>query len=278
MSEEIDNAPKNAFEAAIGRATGYKPGDESSGVDAVAQDGQQADGSKVGGDNGDAGEGQVGQQADDSKKNRDWVEEACDCFIRNSTELEVTDPAGAVWEYFKKHATDELKAKVEAEGKTAASCWNFINEVARKALKGRSGYIDPVAIYAIAMHYFQDVPKDWNDKKLDPKAEAKSNELDAKAAIRARKIAHNNRVKLAKELRDKEFAEKVSAEGKELAKAEVGQQADNSKFDARKKAKAKKSGKEQGFFFDLLETETVGPADGQQANDSKIGKEAGDAE
>ena len=278
MSEKIDNTPKNAFEAAIDRATGYKPGDESSGMDAVAQDGQQADDSKVGGDNGDAGAGQVGQQADDSKKNRDWVKEAYECFIKNAVDLEPTNPAGAVWEYFKKNATDELKAKVETDGKTGSSCWKFIEAVARKALGNKSGHIDSVAIYAIAMHYFQDVPKDWNDKKLDPKAEVKSKELDAKAAIRARKIAHNNRVKLAKELRDKEFAEKVAAEGKELAKAEVGQQADNSKFDSRKKAKARKGGKDQGFFFDLLETETVGPADGQQAYDSKIEKEAGDAE
>lgn len=243
---------------------------------------------------------EVKENASDVKEKHDWVKEAYECFIKNAVDLEPTDPAGAVWEYFKKNATDELKAKVEAEGKTGASCWKFIKEVARKALGGRSGHIDPVAVYAIAMHYFQDVPKDWDkvekparreaasvktgkgkDKRRKT-AEAKAKELDAKAVARAKKIAHKNRVELAKELGDKEFAAKVEAEGRELTEA------DTKKPDAKKKAK--KRGCEQGFFFDLMETPTVGPdaahgsAAGQDvkhdvASDAALDRKgAGDAE
>lgn len=277
MSEEIDNRPKNAFEAAIDAATGYKPGDED-GKHGVASDAVQddkpdetnpgSDETKPGADETKPAE--VKESAAPVKGKRDWVKEAWECFIKNAVDLEPTEPAGAVWEYFKKNATDELKAKVEAEGKTGASCWKFIEAVARKALGGHSGHIDPVAVYAIAMHYFQDVPKDWEEAEK-PKAkardEAKAKELDAKAVMRGKKIAHKNRLKLAKELGDKKFAAKVAAEGKELAKAEK-----------EKRQKAKKRGGEQGFFFDLMETETVGPECGRQADGCRDGKEAGDAE
>lgn len=258
MSEENNNEPKTPLEAAIDKATGFKPGDEAKG----------------------------GKNADD----RDWVKEAYECFIKNAADLEPTDPAGAVWEHFKKHATDELKAKVESEGKTGASCWKFIEKVARKALGGRSGHIDPVAIYAIAMHYFQDVPKDW-DKVENVKAKAKSKAKSAKdsgqtekngyrsndakdvaAARRARKVAHEKRVKLAKELGDEKFSAKVAAEGVELDKTDTKK--------SKAKAKAKKRGGEQGFFFDLMETEMVGPDErnGGVAAAEQDGKEAGDAE
>ena len=94
----------------------------------------------------------------------DWVEEAYKCFIQDAGDIDPTDPVKAVEAYFQKNATDELKARCKAEGKDAKGCWKFIEAVARKALHGSSGHIDPTAVYAIAMHWFEDVPKDWDKK------------------------------------------------------------------------------------------------------------------
>ena len=93
---------------------------------------------------------------------RDWVGEAVQCFIKDATDIDPTDPVKAVKAYFEKNATDELKARCKAEGKDAKSCWKFIEAVARKALNGHNGHIDPAVVYAIAMHYFEDVPVDWD--------------------------------------------------------------------------------------------------------------------
>lgn len=96
-----------------------------------------------------------------AKELRNWVEEAYTAFIRDARDIEPTDPVKAVAAYFEKNASDELKARCKAEGKDAAGCWRFVKAVARKALKGSSGHIDPGVVYAIAMHWFEDVPADW---------------------------------------------------------------------------------------------------------------------
>ena len=226
MNKDEDNKPKTPLEAAIDKATGHEPGDESRVVADAGQDGQEVSDTKRGEDAASTGKG------------RDWVKEAYECFVKNAVDQDPTDPAGAVWEYFKKNATDELKAKVEQEGKTAEGCWKFIEAVARKALRGRSGHIDPVTVYAIAMHYFQDVPKDW-DKVEKP----------------ARREAASAKTGNGKRGKDVAFTKKVKDKGRKTS--------DKGKARTKKpdeKPKAKKGGKEQGFFFDLLETETASPA------------------
>ena len=106
------------------------------------------------------------------EKARDWVGEAVECFIKGAKDIDPTDPVKAIEAYFEKNATDELKARCKAQKKTAAMCWKFIEEVARKALGGRSGHIDPGVIYAIAMHWYEDVPADWAKVKTKPAAPA----------------------------------------------------------------------------------------------------------
>ena len=205
MSEENNNEPKTPLEAAIDKATDYKPGDETKPAEV--------------------------------KEDRDWVKEAYECFVKNAVDADPTDPVKAIAAYFEKNATDELKAKAKAEGKTAEGCWKFIENVARKALGGRSGHIDPVTVYAIAMHYFQDVPKDWNNAKK-PSA------------------ARPSGVKKPKGGKFKgEPPKKTDLKG---GKHKTSEKAEKKK--AKAKPKAKKGGKEQGFFFDLLETETASPA------------------
>lgn len=97
-------------------------------------------------------------------ENMDWVGDAVKCFIAVDG-LDPTDPVSAIHAHFDRTATDELKAECAANGKTAAGCWKFIEAVARRALNGRNGHIDPTAVYAIAMHWFQDVPVDWDRAK-----------------------------------------------------------------------------------------------------------------
>ena len=172
---------------------------------------------------------------------RDWVGEAVQCFIKDAEGIDPANPVRAVKVYFKKNATDELKARCKAEGKDAKSCWKFIEAVARQALNGHNGHIDPSAIYAIAMHYFEDVPVDWNGPtgKVSHTPRASANAEKAKKETKVEKLERKvaqSQVSAARkaELR-KELAE---AKRKERAKA---------------KQEAKKPKQHQGFFFDLLE-------------------------
>ena len=158
--------------------------------------------------------------ADETRK--DYVAEAYETFIKNAADLDPSDPVAAIQAYFDKNASDDLKARVKADGKTAKGCWTFIEAVARKALHVHSGHIDPAAIYAIAMHWFEDVPKDWDG---------------------APKVAHTPRAS-AKAARGKpknpaETPSEIRKEKKAKAKAA--------------KPKAKKPKFQQGFFFDVLE-------------------------
>lgn len=170
-----------------------------------------------------------------SEEKRDYVAETVKTFITGS-DMEPTDPVKAIEDYFEKNASADLKARAKAEGKTAKTCWTFIEAVAREALHGHSGHIDPVVVYAIAMHYFDDIPADWNEK---PKKEAKAkSEVKPAAAL----------------------------------PIEIGEAApEDPKSEEKPKPKPKKHfKKQQGFFFDMIETSTVGP---DAASD---GKEAGD--
>ena len=166
-------------------------------------------------------------------KKRDWVKEAYTCFIKDAGDIDPTDPVKAIEAYFEKNATDELKARCKAEKKTAAMCWKFIEAVARKALHGSSGHIDPAVVYAIAMHWFEDVPGDWE-----------------KAAKAAR--SDTGKAKPKKPTTRKERLEERVSHGSSKAKAELREL--KKKERAKAKAKAKKPKQQQGFFFEMLET------------------------
>lgn len=84
-----------------------------------------------------------------NEEKRDYVAETVKTFITGS-DMEPTDPVKAISAYFEKNASADLKFRAAAQGKTAKTCWAFIEAVARKALGGRSGHIDPVVVYAIA--------------------------------------------------------------------------------------------------------------------------------
>lgn len=153
-----------------------------------------------------------------SEEKRDYVKEAYECFIKNAEGLDPTDPVKAVEAYFEKNATDELKARCKAGGKDAKKCWEFITAVARKV--GGNCHIDPGAVYAMAMHYFEDVPVDWGGRKVK-KEEAK-------------------------------------VEGEEVVNQPVGnvdKSVDKPKNGKRGigNGKAKKPKSKQGFFFELLD-------------------------
>ena len=199
-------APKTPLEAAIDRAPGFKPEDA---VKAVVET----------------------EKPETETEERDWVEEAYKCFIKDAQGIDPTDPVKAVEAYFQKNATEELKARCKAEGKDAKGCWRFIEAVARKALHGSSGHIDPAVVYAIAMHWYQDVPKDWNMPKV----------LGTAAA--PKKTASVQQQDSGPKKKQKKPAETPSEKRKEkerMAKAKA-------------KAKAKKPRAQQGFFFEMLE-------------------------
>lgn len=111
---------------------------------------------------------------------RDYVQETYDAFIKDAQDIEPTDPVKAVEMYFAAHASDDLKARCKTEGKTAKTCWEFIEAVARKI--GSQCHIDPAVVYAMCMHYFEDVPVDWNLKVRaeEVKAEMEEAKLEPK--------------------------------------------------------------------------------------------------
>jgi hypothetical protein len=155
---------------------------------------------------------------------RDYVKEAYETFVKNVEGLDPTDPEKAVAAYFEKNATDELKARCKAEGKDAKKCWEFIVAVARKV--GGNCHIDPGAVYAMAMHYFEDVPADWMGAKKESKGKVEGEGGDAK-----------------------ETGQSPEPQGKKAKKSKDKKAKD-------KKAKAKKrKGGEQGFFFELMEVQ-----------------------
>lgn len=230
MEELLKEAtPKTPLEAAIDRATGFKPEDmltvvrepekpETGTAKAETETGKAETGT---------GKAETGTaKPETGTKKRDWVEEAYKCFIKDAGDIDPTDPVKAVEAYFQKNATDELKARCKAEGKDAKGCWKFIKAVARKALHGSSGHIDPAVVYAIAMHWFEDVPKDWDAPAKAPARQAKP--------------------KAEKKAKPKKPAETPSEIRKEKEKA-------------KKAAKKRKSKTQQGFFFEMLETPVTTP-------------------
>ena len=206
-------APATPLEAAIDKATGY------------ADVTEEAEGFS---------EKEKAANRPETEK-RDWVEEAYKCFIKDAGDIDPTDPVKAVEAYFQKNATDELKARCKAEGKDAKGCWKFIEAVARKALGNRSGHIDPGVIYAIAMHWFEDVPKDWDS---------------ARPQGARRQVAGTAKPK--KPTTRKERLEERVAHGSSKAKAELRELKKKERAKA-KAAKAKKPKQQQGFFFEMLE-------------------------
>ena len=171
-----------------------------------------------------------------SEEKRDYVKEAYECFIKNVEGLDPTDPVQAVAAYFERNATDELKARCKAEGKDAKKCWAFITAVARKV--GGNCHIDPGAVYAMAMHYFGDVPVDWDGRKAKKeKAKGKGEEA---------KVESDGVVNQPVGNVDKSVDKPKKRNGKRgigNGKRGIGN------------GKAKKPKSKQGFFFELMEVQ-----------------------
>lgn len=234
MMEEA--APKTPLEASIDRATGFKPEDTLNVPCETEQGDSETEQPETETEKADSGTEQAETETEKADsgtekqetgtKRRDYVEEAYTCFIKDAGDIDPTDPVKAIEAYFQKNATDELKARCKAEGKDAKGCWKFIEAVARKALHGSSGHIAPAVVYAIAMHWFEDVPADWD------KAAKRSSTVKAKP-------------KAEKKAKTKKPAETPSDVRKEKEKA-------------KKAAKKRKSKTQQGFFFEMLETPVEG--------------------
>ena len=220
-----DAVPKTPLEAAIDRATGFKPEDAVKAVTETETDKPETKTEKP--------------ETKTETKKRDYVEEAYKCFIKDAGDIDPTDPVKAVAAYFNKNATDELKARCKADGKDAKGCWKFVEAVAKKALGGRSGHIDPGVVYAIAMHWFEDVPVDW-DKKNEPKKAA--------APKKTASVQQQAAKPKTKPKKPAETPSEIRKEKERMAKAK-----------AKAKAKPKKPRAQQGFFFEMLEMQPDGP-------------------
>lgn len=246
-----NNPPATPLEAAIDKATGFADAAKSDVTEEADSETEKAETEAGKADSGTdetysvddlyvKKNGRYGSPKPQPKT--DWVEEAYKCFIKDAGDIDPTDPVEAVEAYFQKNATDELKARCKAEGKDAKGCWRFIEAVARKALHGSSGHIDPGVVYAIAMHWFEDVPKDWDGK-----------------AAQARPLGQGRVAKPKKPTTKKGRLEERVAHGSSKAKAELRELKKKERAKA-KAAKAKRKPKQsQGFFFEMLETPVEKP-------------------
>lgn len=221
--------PKTPLEAAIDRATGFKPEDAVKAI--VGTDSAETGTEKPDSETEKA----ETETAEKTPAKRDWVKEAYECFVKDAKDIDPTDPVKAIEVYFEKNATDELKARCKAEGKDAEGCWKFIEAVARKALGGSEGHIDPAVVYAIAMHWFEDVPKDWDAASAKAPARQASKKPTTRKERLEERVSHGST--------------KAKAELRELKKKER----------AKAKPKAKKPKQQQGFFFEMLETPVITP-------------------
>ena len=157
-----------------------------------------------------------------------YAKQAYESFIKNAEESDVSDPVAAIEQHFQANATDELKAKCAAEGKTAAKAFAFLAAVARECPRKNGGvHIPPVIGFAIAMHYFQDVPVDWDAPEKPEKSEV-TPEKSAEKAPRKKKPAKKSTEKAPrKKVKKQEFFFNLletpvvgpSDEGKEAADA-----------------------------------------------------------
>lgn len=167
---------------------------------------------------------------------RDYVQEAYEAFLKDVDGLDPTDPVKAIEAHFDRTASDGLKARVAAEpGRTAAACWRFVSAVARKALKGSSGHVDPRAVYAVAMHWYEDVPLDWDAKPAKAKPAKPEEE----------KPVEEKPKDAERETKSCEGADPAPRPG-ETAGAYVRRR------DGKAKAKPRTPKARQGFFFDML--------------------------
>lgn len=63
-----------------------------------------------------------------------------------------------ILEYFEKNASDNLKERVEAEGKTIAGALRYASEQAQKQKVGNCACVADEIVFGWIMHYFEDEP------------------------------------------------------------------------------------------------------------------------
>ena len=199
------------------------------------------------------------EKNDPKKSGDEYVDEAYKCFIKDAVELEPTNPVKAVKAHFEKNATPELKEQVKKEGKTAEGAWKFMEAVARKV--GNNCHIDPSAVYAIVMHYFQDVPA-MSDFEPALEKEEKAKRAEAERKRIAEKVAKE---KAEKKTKASEKAKATKAAKKdenckldeELLDLMVEHLAKSNTREDFKKAISHLTTKQKGEYFRLLLSEFV---------------------
>ena len=103
---------------------------------------------------------------------------------KNKTENKKADGAvGRIRAYFEANASEDLKRRVAAEGKTAAGALAYAKEQARKLAVGGCACVEDETVYGWAMHYFEDEPAEKPAGKTD--AKAKPAEADAEETAEA---------------------------------------------------------------------------------------------
>ena len=177
------------------------------------------------------------------------------------TELEEILVMGDVGVNTAVQVVEELKERVKAEGKTARGAHNFVFEVARIVNGGKSCHIDPATVYAIVMHYFEDVPAMGRfEPAIRKREEAKAaEERKAKAATEAAKPKKTPEEKKA-DAKAKRKARALKKKAEEEAKARAEEERKRKEAERRERAREEaavakiKAEKDHGqmFLFELI--------------------------
>ena len=147
---------------------------------------------------------EVKENAAPVKEKRDWVKEAYECFLKDKPKD--TEPLSVIRDFYEKNASEELKAKCEAEGKTVEGAYEFMCRVSKKA--GGKSISDSIGL-SICMHYFQDVPAMADFEPALEKAEKAKRDAEKRKEIAAQ---------VAKSKEDKKTKAKGKAKATKAAK------------------------------------------------------------
>ena len=127
-----------------------------------------------------------------------------------------------VLDYVLANASDELKKKIEAEGKTIQKCWAYVTSYARKHQTGGSYCMNDEDAFNLVMHYFEDEKEGATyktEKEKQDEAEAKKRAEEREAESKRRE--EERLAALTPEEREAEERAKAEAEAKRKADEDV---------------------------------------------------------
>lgn len=114
------------------------------------------------------------------KTRDDYISEGAQIII-DAQAAEDATPVGMIQKFFNANASEELKARCKTENKTAQKAYHYLAACARTLISDRRDCVSDAIGLSVAMHYFQDVPENYESIKAATKPAPKSSEAKSEA-------------------------------------------------------------------------------------------------